>query len=284
MAFPYLSDLVAALTGLNLPLPVPMFGLMVAAAFLVSIPFAAREVQRLHDAGRIGPAPREIVSELAMIVALAGFVGARIFHILEHRQEFLADPWSMIFTRSGFSILGGLLFAAVAGAVHVKRRGLPVRAVCDGVAPAAMLGYAVGRMGCQLSGDGDWGVAANMALKPGWLPGWLWAQTYDDNIFGATIPPPGVYPTPIYEALLALAAFGVLWSARKHPYRSGWLFALYLVLSGAERFLIELIRVNPPVDILGVAATQAQIISVVLVALGLLGLALLTGRPPARTG
>jgi phosphatidylglycerol:prolipoprotein diacylglycerol transferase len=278
MAFPYLSDLVRTLTGLDLPLPVPMFGLTVAAAFLVSIGVAAREVQRLHEAGRIGPAPREIAGELGVIVALAGFVGARIFHILEHPQEFIADPWSMILSRSGFSMFGGLVFGAIAGAIHVRRRGLPVLAVCDGVAPAMMLGYAIGRIGCQISGDGDWGIPADLALKPGWLPVWLWAQTYDNNIVGVTIAPPGVYPTPIYETLLALAAFGVLWGMRKHPYRAGWLFALYLVLSGTERFFIELIRVNPPVHVFGMAATQAQIVSVVLMALGVLSLAMLSGQ------
>jgi len=92
--------------------------------------------------------------------------------------------------------------------------------VCDAVAPALMLGYAVGRLGCQISGDGDWGIPADMALKPGWLPAWLWAQTYANNIFGAAIAPPGVYPTPIYETLLSLAAFGVLWacaSSRVEP-------------------------------------------------------------------
>jgi phosphatidylglycerol:prolipoprotein diacylglycerol transferase len=282
LAFPYLSDLVRALTGLNLPLPLPMFGLAVAATFLVSLRVAALEIQRLREVGRIGPAPGGIAGELGMIVALAGFVGARVFHILEHLQEFTADPWSMIFSRSGFSMLGGVVFGAIAGAIYVRRRGLPVRAVCDAVAPAAMLGYALGRIGCQISGDGDWGIAANISLKPAWLPAWLWAQTYDNNIAGVAIPPPGVYPTPIYETLLGLAAFGLLWVARKHPYRTGWLFALYLVLSGTERFFIELIRVNPHVQLFGLAASQAQIVSAVLIAFGLLGLAASTSSRPWR--
>lgn len=278
MAFPYLSDLVRTLTGLDLPLPVPMFGLTVAAVFLVSLRVAAQEIQRLHQVGRIGASPGGIAGELAVSVALAGFIGARVFHILEHPQEFMAEPWSMIFSRSGFSMLGGVVFGAIAGALHVRRRGLPVRAVCDAVAPAAMLGYALGRIGCQISGDGDWGVAADLSLKPDWLPAWLWAQTYDNNIVGVAIPPPGVYPTPIYETLLGLAAFGLLWMARKHPYRTGWLFALYLVLSGTERFFIEFIRVNPQLQVFGLPASQAQIVSLVLIALGLLGLGV-SSRP-----
>jgi len=278
MAFPYLSALVRTLTGLDLPLPVPMFGLTVAAVFLVSLRVAAQEIQRLHQVGRIGASPGGIAGELAVSVALAGFIGARVFHILEHPQEFMAEPWGMIFSRSGFSMLGGVVFGAIAGALHVRRRGLPVRAVCDAVAPAAMLGYALGRIGCQISGDGDWGVAADLSLKPDWLPAWLWAQTYDNNIVGVAIPPPGVYPTPIYETLLGLAAFGLLWMARKHPYRTGWLFALYLVLSGTERFFIEFIRVNPQLQVFGLPASQAQIVSLLLIALGLLGLGV-SSRP-----
>jgi phosphatidylglycerol---prolipoprotein diacylglyceryl transferase len=95
---------------------------------------------------------------------------------------------------------------------------------------------------------------------------------------GVAIPPPGVYPTPIYETLLGLAAFGLLWMARKHPYRTGWLFALYLVLSGTERFFIEFIRVNPQLQVFGLPASQAQIVSLVLIALGLLGLGV-SSRP-----
>jgi len=295
MAFPYLSDFVRALTGFDLPLPLPMFGLMVALAFLVSIWVAGRELRRLHDAGRIGLArrrvkekdgqhvevfvpPQEIVNELGVIVVIVGIIGARIFHFLEYPHDFMADPWGMIFSRSGFTIFGGLIFGVIAGAIYAKQRGLPIRAMCDAVAPAMMLGYAIGRIGCQLSGDGDWGIPADLALKPGWLPTWLWAQTYDNNIIGVTIASPGVYPTPIYETLMGLVFFGILWGLRKHPFQAGWLFALYLLLCGVERFSIELIRANSVVHILGIAATQAEIISVVLIVFGILGLAMLSSR------
>lgn len=295
MAFPYLSDFVKALTGVDLPLPLPMFGLMVAAAFLVSIGVARREVRRLHETGRIGLArrrikgkdgqhvdvsvpPQDIVGELGVIVAIVGLIGARLFHLLEYPHEFVADPWGMIFSRSGFTIFGGLIFGTIAGVIYVKQRGLPIRVTCDGVAPAMMLGYAIGRIGCQLSGDGDWGIPANLALKPGWLPAWLWAQTYDNNILGVTIAPPGVYPTPIYETLMGLTIFGILWGVRKHPFQAGWLFVLYLLFSGVERFSIELIRANSVVHILGIAASQAQIISGVMIILGVLGLTMLGSR------
>lgn len=298
MAFPYLTDLVRELSGLDFPLPVPMFGLMVALAFFVSIRVSRLEVQRLHGAGLIGLAryraerkpgsvdryapPQEIISDLAVFALITGLVGARIFHVLEYPHEFLIDPWGMIFTRNGFTFYGGLIVGTLVGVVYVKRKGLAIAPFCDALAPAMMLGYAIGRLGCQLSGDGDWGLAANMTLKPEWFPSWLWAQTYENNIVGVVIAPPGVYPTPIYEVLMGLLAFAILWGLRRHSFQSGWLFSLYLVLSGIERLVIEQIRVNSVVSIFGMVVTQAEIIAGALVFLGVCGLTLLS-RPEKRS-
>jgi phosphatidylglycerol---prolipoprotein diacylglyceryl transferase len=276
-----------------------MFGLMVAVALLVSIRVSRLEVGRLHDAGIIGLArcrterrsgtadryvpPQEIVGDLAMVALIAGLVGARVFHLLEYPREFLANPWGMIFSRNGFTFYGGLIVGTLVGVAYVRRKGLAIPAFCDALAPAMMLGYAIGRIGCQVSGDGDWGIAANMALKPEWFPGWLWAQTYEHNIVGVVIPPPGVYPTPIYETFMGLLAFAALWGLRKHPFQTGWLFCLYLLLSGIERLAIEQIRVNSVGSIFGVVVTQAEVVSGALAILGACGLAFLR-RPKGRTG
>ena len=255
MSFPFLSDLVKAVSGYDLPLPIPMFGIFVAIATLVAAGLLRRELERLHAAGRIGSvrlrakskdgtvtegnvAPQDLVPDLTVVVMFAGIIGARMFHILEHTEQFAADPWPMIFSRSGLSIFGGLIVGTLAGLVCVWRWKLPLRPLLDAAAPAMMIGYAIGRIGCQVSGDGDWGSAANMALKPDWLPTWLWAQTYDNNIFGELIAAPGVYPAPIYESAMALVCFAVLWKLRKHPLRTGWLFSVYLLLAGIERLLI----------------------------------------------
>ncbi|MET0856919.1 MAG: prolipoprotein diacylglyceryl transferase family protein, partial [Telluria sp.] len=256
MSYPYLSDVIKALTGYDLPLPIAMFGLFVALAMLAASGSLAKELTRMHASGKLGnvkrrgtdkhgaavwieAAPQDIVPNFAVTVMIAGIVGARVFHILEHLDSFAADPWGMIFSRSGLSVFGGLIFGAIAGVVFVRRWHLPARAVMDAIAPALMLGYAIGRIGCQVSGDGDWGTTANMALKPDWLPTWAWAQTYDNNIYGAVIAAPGVYPTPVYETLMALACFALLWAIRKHPFKTGWLFSVYLLLAGLERLLIE---------------------------------------------
>lgn len=298
MAYPYLGDIVRALTGIDLPLPIPVFGLSVVAAMFVAGFFLRRELARLHAAGALGPAlvrgrnaqgvpvlqavdPAHIVSDLTLVTLLAGIVGARIFHILEHTGQFLADPAAMIFTRSGLSIFGGLILGTVAGLVCVRRWKLPAPTVLDAAAPALMLGYALGRIGCQLSGDGDWGIAADMALKPEWLPAWLWAQTYDNNIVGEVIALPGVYPTPLYEAAMCLAGFGLLWALRRHGFQKGWLFAVYLVLAGIERLLIEQIRHNPVLDFGMFRCTQAEVIAVLLIVGGAVATAMLSRRVPA---
>lgn len=296
MSYPYLSDVVRDLTGYDLPLPLATFGLMVAMAMLAAAACLRAEMRRLYQAGRIGKArrrakgkdgapewieeePQEIVSNMTVAVLLAGVVGARVFHILEHTDSFVAAPWAMIFSRSGLSIFGGLIFGTIVGVLYVRRWNLPARPLLDAVAPAMMLGYAIGRIGCQISGDGDWGAPANLALKPDWLPLWAWAQTYDNNIVGEIIAAPGVYPTPIYETLMGLACFAALWALRKHPYQTGWLFSVYLLMAGLERLLIEQIRVNPVLEVAGVHATQAEMIAVALAVSGLAGIALLGRRP-----
>ena len=293
MSYPYLSDVIKALTGVDVPLPIATFGLMVAAAMVAGALCLRAELRRLHARGRLGMArrrvsdgkggvtfiempPDEIVSNLTLAVMLTGILGARVFHILEHLDTFVLAPWDMIFSRSGLSVFGGLIFGTIAGVIYIRRWNLPVRPLLDAVAPSMMLGYAIGRIGCQISGDGDWGGPANLALKPDWLPTWFWAQTYDNNIFGELLAAPGVYPTPIYETAMALICFGVLWALRKHVFKAGWLFSVYLLLAGIERLLIEQIRVNPVFDIAGIAATQAEMIAVGMIVAGLAGIAMLS--------
>lgn len=301
MSYPYLSDLIFALTGYHLTLPLPMFGLLVMCAMLAAAACLTAELRRMHASGQAGMArrrvtakdgsvawievaPQEIVSDLTVTVMLTGIVGARLFHILEHMDTFMLAPWDMIFSRSGLSVFGGLILGTLAGLIFIRRWHVPARTMLDAVAPAMMLGYAIGRIGCQVSGDGDWGSASNMALKPDWLPTWFWAQTYENNIYGEVIAAPGVYPTSIYEMVMGLACFAVLWALRKHPFKTGWLFSVYLLMAGVERFLIEQIRVNPVFDIAGIAATQAEIIAFVLVVMGVAGMALLGRRAGAGAG
>jgi len=110
-----------------------------------------------------------------------------------------------------------------------------------------------------------------MALKPTWLPQWLWAQTYDGNIAGFVIAPPGVYPTPIYEFGMALGLFWVLWRLRWHNHAAGYLLSVYLLLAGFERLGIEKIRINTRYEVFGVDVSQAEVISFLLIFTSLFG-------------
>jgi prolipoprotein diacylglyceryltransferase len=158
--------------------------------------------------------------------------------------------------------------------------------VVDASAPALMLAYGIGRIGCHLSGDGDWGIV-NVNPKPNalsFLPDWMWSFTYPHNVINegvkiancagqhcAVLPEP-VYPTPLYEAIACILLFCFLWIIRKKITVPGVFFSIYLLLNGIERFLIEQIRVNTLYHIGGYGITQAQIISSVLILLGITGI------------
>lgn len=286
MSYPYLSDLINSIFGTQLHIPIAMFGAFVALAIIVATAIAKQEVLRCERAGLLSSArladgsevpAHSIVSNLALVCAIWGIVGARMFHILEYPAEFVADPMGMLLSRGGFSIYGGLIVGAIAGVLYTRRRAVRTLPMLDAVAPALALGYGIGRIGCQVAGDGDWGTASNMLLKPEWLPGVLWAQTYTNNIAGVLIESPGVYPTPLYEAFMALLICGVLWGCRYAAWANpGFTFSLYLVLSGFARLLIEKIRINADYHFLGVSFTQAELISTALIVAGVVGIWLTT--------
>ncbi|MBN8701689.1 MAG: prolipoprotein diacylglyceryl transferase [Bacteroidetes bacterium] len=231
--------------------------------------------------------PYEHVGNMIMIAVVSGILGAKIFHNLENPDEFMADPVGAMFSFSGLTMYGGLILGAICVIYYAKRNKLTVLHVVDASAPAIMLGYAVGRVGCQVAGDGDWGID-NLAAKPDWmsfLPDWMWAYNYPHNVNSVGIPIPGcmeeehcamlanpVFPTPFYETIMCTFLFGVLWMVRKKIQAPGLMFSLYLLLNGIERFLIESIRVNSVYHIFGRDITQAQIISSILILLGIAGI------------
>ncbi|MDP3462408.1 MAG: prolipoprotein diacylglyceryl transferase [Bacteroidales bacterium] len=228
--------------------------------------------------------PYQHTPMLVLIAAIAGIVGAKLFHIFENMAEFSSDPMGALLSLDGLTFYGGLLVAAGAVAWYGQKNGIHWRLMGDMVAPGLILAYGVGRMGCHVAGDGDWGIVNTLA-KPDWLfllPDWLWAYDYPNNILGEGIPIPGcdgsycfrlaepVFPTPVYETTLSLIIFGVLWFLRKKFSVPGVLFAIYLILNGIERFAIEQIRVNNTFDLLGITVTQAQVISTSLIIVGII--------------
>ncbi len=230
--------------------------------------------------------PYEIMGNLTVAAAISGLIGAKIFHNLENWQEFIQDPIGNLIAFSGLTFYGGLLFGAVTVLYLAGKKQINWRHMLDIGAPAMMLAYGIGRLGCQISGDGDWGIV-NTASKPGWLnwiPDWLWSYRYPNNVLKEGVPidgcvgeycyqlEQGVFPTPLYETFACILLFFVLWKLRTRIKVPGTLFAIYLIMNGIERFLIEKIRVNNKMDFLGMQVTQAEIISFTLVLLGIIGI------------
>ena len=328
--FPDFRYLVYGLTGYFPPEWVGLFktfGAMVAVAFLAATWVLIRELKRKESLGLIGPSPdakkgvmvwpHQRISEIVMIAALGGLVGAKIFNALETWSDFIQDPIGSLFSRSGLTFYGGFIVATAVFYYYARKHKIGFAHLCDAAAPALMLAYGIGRLGCQFAGDGDWGIynsayvtAADGSLKavpkaegaaavayfntefrfdsthmyapaPSWAPEWLWAQNYPRNVNNdgirladcpnpdyCAVLPVSVFPTPVYEAIACIGLFFLLWNVR-HRLRRPWqMFGIYLILSGAERFLVELIRVNYKYDWGFIRPTQAEIISVALMLCG----------------
>lgn len=224
--------------------------------------------------------PQDRVGDIVIYAAGFGFLGAKIFHNLENWNDFARDPIGSLISFSGLTFYGGLICAGIAIILYARKRKISVVHLCDAMAPTMMLAYSLGRIGCQISGDGDWGIV-NLHPKPfSWLPDWMWAYTYPHNVVGEGVPIPGcvgqycnqlpqpVYPTALYEIIACFLLFLVLWMLRKRIKVPGRIFGLYLVLNGIERFFIEKIRVNTKYEALPFQPTQAELIALLLVVAG----------------
>jgi prolipoprotein diacylglyceryltransferase len=282
--------------------------------------------------------PHDRVGDIVVLAMIFGILGAKLFDNLENFDAFIADPIGHLFSASGLTFYGGLIVAAIAICIYAYRKGIAISHLTDAAAPALMLAYALGRIGCQVSGDGDWGVynksftcdeyghvmpadpdgfqkriakdstyflegkvpdgkgnyeyvtdrtygslqeVPAITWRTDWLPGWFFASCYAQNVNkdGVIIPgitdehnrrlPQPVIPTPMYETIICLLFFGLLWGFRK-SIRQPWLmFGLYLILNGLERYFIEKVRVNDLYNIAGMQFSQASLIAVMLILSGL---------------
>lgn len=281
-------------------------GIAVAALF-VWLLWREKEKKRLKEprTQTITVHPAHHGGNITITAALWGFIGAKLFHWLENPRELMQmlSSGSVGDLVSGLTMYGGLIVAGIMVVRYFRKNGLAVLPSMDAAAPGLMLAYGIGRLGCQVSGDGDWGIA-NTAAAPGWIPQWLWSYDYPNNVNAVLGPQrggysgvpitdgtcfegycthlvPGVFPTPLYETLMCLLLFGALWWLRKRLVVPGMLFAAYLVMNGVERFLIEKVRVNVP--FLG-SWTQAEVISLLLMAIGVGALLVLRNRNNHGTG
>jgi phosphatidylglycerol:prolipoprotein diacylglycerol transferase len=233
--------------------------------------------------------PYQLMGLIVFSVGFFGFIGAKLFDTVEHIDKFMYDPLGVLFSVNGFAYYGGLIFGALTYLYIGYRHGMKQVHLADIGSPGMMLAYGIGRIGCQLSGDGDWGIV-NEHLKPqwlSWLPNWAWSFKYPHNSINAGISIPGcngnycsqlvqgVYPTPLYELVLCIGMFGLMWAFRKKIKIPGLMFSIYLILNGGERFLIEHIRINFYYSYLGLNFTQAELIGGLMLAGGSAGLAII---------
>jgi phosphatidylglycerol---prolipoprotein diacylglyceryl transferase len=225
------------------PLTLQTFGLMFALAFLAA---GALIAKRLREIGK----PVDWAYEMAFAALLGGIVGSRVYFVVQNYDSVKDDLLGKLFSGAGLVWYGGAIGGALAVALWAWYRGFLGLALLDLAAPALALGYAIGRCGCQLSGDGDYG-------KPWDGP---WAMSYPHG----TVPTDRtVHPTPVYETLAMGLGAWMLWQLRDR-FRTGVLFAIYLLYAGTERFLVEFLRRNSEVA-LGLTAAQLESLGMVLI-------------------
>lgn len=220
---------------------------------------------------------------ILMISIFMGLLGSKIFDSIERWDELIADPLGVIFAFSGLSFFGGLIFVIATLIYYCKKHNIKFLVLADSAAPALLIAYAIGRIGCQVAGDGCWGIE-NIAPKPEWLaflPDWTWSYNYPHNVINEGVAIHScagdhcrvlanpVFPTPLYETIINLIWFAIIWSIRKSITTTGVLFGIYLIMTGISRFFIEYIRVNIRYDILGMELSQAQFIAIGLIVVGI---------------
>jgi len=317
-------------------------GGIVLAAILAGMKWKEKDKQKLKEPERrlVRIWPHDRVGDIIILGLIFGIIGAKLFDNFEHWDEFVANPVERLLSQSGLTFYGGLILAAIAICWYSYKKGISLKHLVDAAAPALMIAYAIGRIGCQVSGDGDWGiynsayisdnqgkisVAApgdfEKALKdnstyfldgkafdssgksiyvtdrtyktlaevphksikgPGFLPDWLFAYSYPQNVNKDGILMPGitdehnrvlpqpVFPTPLYETIICTLLFLFMWMIRRSIKIPMLMFGIYLVLNGLERFVVELIRVNISYNFIGIPTTQAEMIAIGLVILGLI--------------
>jgi phosphatidylglycerol:prolipoprotein diacylglycerol transferase len=260
--------------------PITSFGMMMLLAFLAAGFVLRAELRRKdHDP--------DLSWDLLFVAVLGGVLGAKLYFIFLNYPLLIRDPVASIFSRGGLVWYGGFLGGGGLVVWFIRKNKLSLPILADAVAPVLALGYGIGRIGCFLVGDdwgrptGSWvGIRFPMGTPPtqvGVIEREFGIQVDPELIarFGNVVP---VHPTQLYEVGLSLLIFGFLWSQRERINRAGWLFMVWLSLAGAERFLVEFFRAKD--DRFFGLLTLAQLISIILVSVGVVGVLKLRGAPP----
>ena len=258
------------------PLRLGTYGLMLWVGCLASYFVLSADLRRRKMAGD----PLNII----LLLALAGIAGSKLYCLLESPSDFFSDPVGRLFSSYGFTWFGGFLGGVLVLLWLARHYRVPILVFLDACSPAGALGYAIGRVGCLLSGDGDYGIATNLPWGMKFYPETgCQVRHFICVVHGAIVPsygkdvggfPPNaivpVHPTPIYEFIVGALIAWLLWRRGARCLRdkapAGRIIAYYLVLTGLARFLVEFIRLNPH-SAFGVL-TNAQVVSLLSIAAG----------------
>jgi len=228
------------------PLTLGTYGIMVATGLICAFFIIRADLRRRGYSAD--------AENIIGTTGLAGLVGARLYHLLESPSEFFAHPLSLLFSTMGFAWFGAVIGGFVALVLLARHYQMKILSMLDIASPAAAIGYGVGRIGCLISGDGDYGTPTS-------LP---WGMSFPNGLVPTT---ERVHPTPIYEFLGALLIGYILWRIGARAVGglrpAGEVFAFYLILTGVARFLVEFIRINPH-SFFGLTNAQAASIASIL--------------------
>lgn len=254
------------------PIKFHSYGAMLALAFLIANYLLSKEIERK----KIYPDVSSTVTFLAIVLGIAG---AKLFHLLENFERFLRNPIAEAFNAGGLTFYGGLIMATIGNLIYLRLQKIEPLRFLDAAAPSLMIGYGIGRIGCLLAGDGCYGEPCDLPWAMTFPNGYVstlaaenpeLAMQFRQLFPGVEIPKDiPVHPTPLYELFYSLIFFAVLWKLRVLPKQAGWLFFVYLILQAVGRFSVEFIRLNPS---LLFGLSEAQVIAVVLILIGAVGL------------
>lgn len=263
------------------PFTVYSYGLMLALGFIIASAVMTKEYRRR----KLDP---NLAGTITLIALVAGVVGSKLLYLLEHWSQFVADPSGMAFSPGGLSFFGGFFLATLSIWMYARSRKISFLTIADATSLGLMLGYGIARLGCHFSGDGDYGFPTDLPWGTDYSKG-----TFPPSESFRSFPeitsqfPNGIvpadtlcHPTPVYELLICLLFFGLMWKYRETITTNGRMFMLYLMLAGIERFSIEFLRINPRV-FMGLSEYQLAAAGIAIV--GMVGWFYLGKKKPETT-
>jgi len=229
------------------PITIYSYGLMAALGFLLCGYLLERELIRIGH-------KKELAGSIIIAAIIGGIVGSKIYYLIQNPALVKQDFWGTVFSGAGLVWYGGVIGGFLAVTWWIRKKGLPFLVAGDLITPLLLLGQGIGRIGCFLSGDGCYGPPSDVP----------WAMAFPNGVVPTTVP---VHPTPLYDTILLVSLFLILWSIRKKNFKPGTLFGLFGVFLGTERFITEFWRTDPKY-IFGILS-EAQFLSIILFIIGI---------------